>query len=204
MFKGQLEAISLVLIAGIVLSLAGAAYVWVMPTIEKRTTATDIATAESFMKQLSNAIITAANTENYAQSFTVPVGGTISVNTSDNRTIIFRFTTGQPMIQTGEGSVPVPIDSVNLEPVGSQGESPRYITLEGENIGDHYLMTMKMFLRELTTDTPPEKGYVIMLVPEAQTGSRQISVSHGSTEIDEDMADNGGDLVKTMVKVTIS
>ena len=60
MFKGQVQAISLVLVAGIVMSLAGAAYFWGKPLMEKRSSMTDVATAEAFIIQLDKEIVDVA------------------------------------------------------------------------------------------------------------------------------------------------
>lgn len=72
--RGQIAVISVVLISGIIISLVGAAYLWGMPIVEKRTIVTQAQTAENFILQLSDAIIDTANTGAGTRSIDIPFG----------------------------------------------------------------------------------------------------------------------------------
>jgi len=203
--KAQVQAISLVLITGIVISLAGAAYIWGKPLIEKRSTITDIATAEAFMIQLDQQIIDAARNRG-EKSINIPSlpGASLSINESEN-SIVMNFITTQPMLAMGEESVPVPIDSQNIEAVGTYGESPRTITLQAKVHESQYLMTLKLVYRTLYTSGTPKRGYAITLNSGGVSGKEKISVSYDSVETElVTGADGDAELVKTIIRADIS
>ena len=58
---GQTEAISMVLVSGIVISLVGAAYFWGMPMIDKRSAATEFTSAANMMDSINEKIISIAS-----------------------------------------------------------------------------------------------------------------------------------------------
>jgi hypothetical protein len=204
MLKLQVQAISMVIIAGIVLSLAGAAYFWGKPMIEKRSTMTDIATAKSFILQLDRHITDVAKGGG-AKSITIPQisGSSMLVNVTGNE-IVFRFFTSEAMIYTGEDSMPVPVETYDEDPVGQYGGSPRIITLEGETEDDRHQMTLRLKYRELDVNTPPKKGYKIVIVDGGKTGRSVVGVSYIGVETAPGEASNGGDLIKTRINVTLS
>ena len=182
MLKAQVQAISLILITGIVISLAGAAYFWGRPLIEKRSAITDIASAESFILRLNDEILDVARNRG-EKSLNIPSlpGSSLRVNGSGNE-IIYSFVSNQPMLKLGDKRMPVPIETEHIEVIGTYGESPRIITLESKAYETQYLMTLKLKYRQLNTDTVPRKGYGIVLNSAGKTGNNKISVSFAGTE----------------------
>lgn len=201
MRKAQVQAISLLLITGIVLSLAGAAYFWGKPIIEKRSTITDIATAESFMLQLNDLIVDVARNKG-EKSLNIPslASASLYVNESENG-IAFRFLSNQPMLAIDDKSVPVPIQSKHIEPIGVYGESPRVITLESRAFETAFLMVMKVLYRELHTKSVPQMGYKIVVISAGKTGNNKVTVSYDGTQTD---SSTGVEVLETLVKVQIS
>ncbi len=201
MRKGQVQAISLVLITGIVMSLAGAAYFWGKPLIEKRSSITDIATAESFMLQLNDEILDVARNKGEKTLNIPPVPGAVmSINETENG-IIFQFLSSQPMLKLGDESMPIPIETDHIEPIGSYGESPRTITLESSSYESQFMMTIRLAYRELRVESVPQKGYKILLESVGKTGNDKVSVSYGGTETT--MSD-GVEVLNTVIDVKIS
>jgi hypothetical protein len=205
MMKAQVQAISLVIITGIVMSLAGAAYLWGKPLMEKRSSITDISTAESFMAQLDKEIvgITRNKGEKSVNIPNVP-GASFIVDEAQNA-IIFKFLTNQPMIAIGDKAMPIPIETTHIEKNGTYGESPRTITLQGEAYGTEYLLTLKMTYRTLFTASAPKKAYQISVRSASKTGNSRISVAYGGTAT-EAITDEDGrvELLKTYIDVGVS
>jgi hypothetical protein len=163
--KAQVQAISMVLIAGIILTLAGTAYFWGKPMIEKRTTMTDVSTAESFMLELDRQITEVARSGG-SKAVSIPriPGASVKVNESGNE-ILLRFLTSQQMLGMGEDSMSVPVETYDTDLVGTYGGSPRIILLEGEPVeNDQFLMTLRLHYRPLETRSDPYKGYRIEIV----------------------------------------
>jgi hypothetical protein len=202
--KAQVQAISLILVTGIVVSLAGAAYFWGKPLMDKRTTMTDVSTAETFILRLNDIVLDVARNRGEKSVNVPPLSASyILVNTSDGgNEFVYRFVVTQSMLEMGTQTKPIPIETRHEEPVGTYGESPRIITLEGDVSEAQYLMTLRLKYRELDTDTPVPKGYKIVLNDEGRAGNQKITVSYGGTETG--VADNGGDLLKTIIDVRIS
>lgn len=204
--EAQVQAISLVLISGIVLSLAGAAYFWGKPLMEKRSSITDIATAESFITQLDKEILDVARNKG-VKTLNIPAvaGASLSASPEPDNNIIFKFVVTQPMLTLGDKNMPVPIETSNIEINGTYGESPRIITLESEVYESLHKMTLTMTYRTLFTSTTPQKAYQIVLNPSGKTGNDKVSVSYAGTETTTITGVNGDvDLLKTKVDVTIS
>ena len=206
MKKAQVQAISMVLMAGIVLSLVGVAYFWGKPLIDKRVTVTDVSTAESFMLELDRQIVDVARSGG-SKSVNIPgiAGASLNANQSGNE-ILFRFITTQAMLGMGEGSMSVPVETYDMEPVGQYGGSPRIITLEGEPVDNNqYLMTLRLKYRELDA---PDKGYKITITDggslAGNNAQSRVSANFVNTTTIQLGADNSGDLISTYINVTIS
>jgi len=205
MGKGQVEAITLVLITGIVMSLAGAAYFWGKPLIEKRASITDIATAESFMIQLDKEIVDVARNRG-EKSINIPALSGASLLADDtNNSVIFGFLVNQPMLAFGDDTAPVPIESVHIDLNGTYGESPRVITLEASPFEGQYRMTLRSAYRTLFTNVYPYRAYRIDLSAGGKTGNNKVSVSYGGTETEAIVFDGRSiEVVKTIINVRIS
>ncbi len=202
--KGQVQAISMVLIAGIVISLAGAAYFWGKPMIEKRATLADIDSAEAFIIQLDKNIVEVARNGG-SKSMSVPriSGSSITVE-EDTEDLLYRFFTTHAMIDIGESAEPIPVDTFEQNDPGEYGKSPRVITLSGERQNDQYIMTLRLHYRELLDDTYPPAGYRISLNDAGKSGNNQISVSYSGTNSVPGGAQNEGELKLTNIDIVVS
>lgn len=210
MQRGQVEAISMVLVASIILILAGSAYFWGKPLLDKRATVTDVSTAKSFMIELDRQIVEVSRSGG-TKTINVPgiSGSSVGVNESGNE-ILFRFITPQAMMETGSGSTSVPVETYDVSDPGSYGGSPRMILLEGEPQGnDGYLMTLRLKYRTLETDTDPFRGYKIVLLDGGRMNTNQAvsrivaSFSGRNTNI-TGCCGGMGELTETLINVTIS
>ncbi|MCK5023111.1 MAG: hypothetical protein KAS04_02985 [Candidatus Aenigmarchaeota archaeon] len=105
MRKAQTQAITLVLITGIVISLVGFAYSWGKPMIDKRSVVADFTIAVRFMEDLDEKIVDMAGTCSYGGTcedvLELPVPGLISLDEETN-TIIYQFAVSEPLIMGGE------------------------------------------------------------------------------------------------------
>ena len=208
MKKAQVQAISMVLMAGIVLALAGAAYFWGAPLIEKRTTVTDVSTAKSFILELDKQIVDVARSGG-SKTVNIPriTGASLKVNQSGNE-ILFRFVTAQAMLGMGEGSMSVPVETYDDSDTGVYGGSPRIIKLYGEPVDNNqYLMTLRLKYRELVASNP-DKGYKIAITDggnlAGSDAQSRVSANFVNITTDPTGAENGGDLIETYINVTIS
>ncbi len=207
--RGQSNVISLVIIAGIVIGLVGASYVWAVPLIEKRTTVSEYELVEQFVTELYREIVDIANTGSGSSTIDIPKGilelRPFSFAGEGNNTLTLDFYVSQPVMLEG-GSVPIKTSS--LDYVGEYGTAePRILMLSRypEKKPVHLNMTMRF--RELRSDTP--KGYVIALCPESDyvacqsdvSGSRAVTVSYGETYVIPRSPIEGGELTVTKISV---
>ncbi len=205
--KAQVQAISVVLIAGIVIALAGAAYFWGKPMIEKRATMTDVSTAKSFVLELDERIVDVARNGG-DKSVTLPriPGSAVYVNDSGGgNEILFRFLTTQPMIEMVGGGAKIPVETYDTDPVGAYGSSPRIIMLEGEAVeNDQFLMTVRLTYRTLETQKPPFKGYRIVVLDGGNyaggAAPSRVTVSYLGSVTESGPVDR----IDTRINVTVS
>lgn len=208
--KGQSNIISIFLITSIVIALVGIAYTWGMPLIEKRTTSTDFEIAKSFALKINQEVISIANGDSNQKSLTLPLGSAMAFAyddiSGDNNSIVYEFLTNQPLVFPGNVFY---IGDTSFEDtskeVGTYGEaSPSVITLTSRKVGTGYVMKIRIRFRELDTTSSPKRGYVIAINSLPNIGKSFITISFDGAETVKDAAFNGGDLVKTKVKVTVS
>ena len=203
--KAQSQAMSIVIITGIVIGLVSIAYLWGKPLIEKRSTVAEFSSIESFILELDKKIISIANSGSGSATINIPFGqvGVKGFDEIDsiNNTFIFQHSIPQPIVL---GAI-IPIKTSNLQDVATYGEAqPRIITLEVQPLDDAFILDMKMKYRELDKNTYPRKGFLIALNPVSlSSGKQSVTVSFGGTEIITNGADNGGDLVKTNINVEL-
>jgi hypothetical protein len=204
--KAQTQTITLVLIAGIVVSLSSAAYLWGRPLIEKSTTINDFAAAKRFILDLDSKIRDVANSGSGKLSVSAPSGG-ISVipydpgdpmNKSKNA-VILEFVVSQPMIFNSSA----PLETWSLEEVASyERDEPRIIMLTGEPFGQGYKLMISLHYRELDTGERPLRGYRIALSQGTSTGGNDVTVEFDRNVVEPAQAENNGDLVISYVKVS--
>ena len=213
--KAQVQAITMVLMAGIVISLVGVAWFWGKPMIEKQSTATEIATAEDFIIELDKQIVEVARSGG-SKSIRIPsiAGAALKVNDTNalaslyGNEIIFEFTTDQAMIEMGGSSASVPIETFDENPVGPYGGSPRIITLDGRELSNNqFRMILRLRYRQLD-DTTSDRGYQIVLDDGGRVTDRSasmVTVSFLGTEtISGDCCGGSGDTLETKINVSIS
>ena len=201
--KAQTQALSLVLIAGIVIAMIGLAYAWGMPLIQKRTTITEFSTAQNFILTLDSKITEIVNSGVGEFRLDIPSGFVrvidYGASDPDNNSIIMEFITNQPMIMNASQ---VLLKTTSFGEVGTYGESePRIITLTGEGFGTGYKMEIKLHYRELDTKT---KGYKIALKPTTLTGGKSVRLSFDRNLVQPGNASNGGDLILTYIKIDLT
>lgn len=164
--RAQTNIISIIIIAGLIIALVSATYIWAVPIIEKRSAITDYSIIESFMLQLDEKIVELANTGSGEVTLNIP-RGSLTVHSHEssghsdplNNTISLKFYTSQPIVASGDS---IPISTSNLDYVGEYGkDEPRIITLSGHREAERTMLNMSMRYRELRSSVPD--GYVIGL-----------------------------------------
>jgi len=203
--KAQVSVVTIIIIAGIGISLAAIAYMWGMPLIEKRSTITDYLAALDFVKRLDNKIISVANSMAGQESLDIPRGLVMVIphdaDDPDNNSITLEFLGPQPMIL--DGSVYLDTDFLGETAVYGEAE-PRTILFSGEKLGaGRNSFTFKLHYRELDTQAYPKKGYKIMLNDVTSTGKNRVTVSFDRTETLPGDAANNGNLILTYVDILV-
>ncbi len=203
MKKAQTQTISVVLMTGIIISLAGAAYLWGKPLIEKRMTISDFTNALDFVLDLDKKIVDVVNSGSGSFEIDIPKG-TLRVvpygaNDPDNNSIIYEILVSQPIAYNASTIL---IKTESDDPVGMYGEAePRIITLSTLSTGGNlYQLRFKIHYRELITKT---KGYRIALDSVSKSGNKRITVTFDKKEIQPLQASNNGDLILNYVKITV-
>lgn len=204
MRRAQTQAVSLVLISGIVIALAGAAYMWGKPMIEKRTTITQFTSAVRFMEDLDKKIVDLARSCTTPgaceESLKLPINGFISVDSGGN-TITYEFVVTQPLVTEGE----VPINTGNLGEVAAYGETPGVIKMMGNRTGGIYKLKFTLHYRELYNEDQ-QRGYKIKLerleeFEGSRTGTNKILVKYLGSETKPNQGYYGGDLILSRIGV---
>jgi hypothetical protein len=205
--KAQAEVITIVLITGIVISLVGTAYMWGMPLISKRTSVTEFLTAEDFVVKLSDKIVEIANSGSGEASMTIPKGVIRVINYNsdsprnpDANSIILEVPVSQPLAM----GTSVVLKTNVLGENATYGEAePRIINLSSSVSSGSNKLIFTLHFRELDTRNQPLKGYMIAVKQGTMTGTSQVVVSYDGTEVKQNGAANGGDLIITKIKVDV-
>ena len=202
--KAQTEVVTIVLLTGIVISLVGAAYMWGVPLINKRTAVTDFLAAEDFVVKLDQKIVEIANAGSGEAALDIPNGlieikDYVAGNPQSN-SIVFKKVVKQPLILSNS----VVLKTNVLGENGTYGEAePRVINLSSESFPPDYRLVFTLHYRELDTRNEPVKGYLISLKTGDRVGSNRMIVSYDGTDIVAGGAKNGGPLVRTKIKVSV-
>lgn len=201
--KAQVNTISIVIIAGIVIAMIGVAYAWGMPLIQKRTTITEFSTAQNFILSLDSKITDIANSGSGEFVLDIPFGFLRVYGYSDgpdNNSVVLEFETEQAMIGK---ATDILLKTSSFGEVGTYGESePRIITMSNEaGASSKNNMKLKLHYRELDSET---RGYMIALKPITSTGSIRISGGFDRNVIQPGNASNGGDLVLTYITLEVT
>lgn len=209
--KAQVQAITMVLMAGVVISLVGVAWMWGKPMIEKRSTVTDVATAEEFVLEVDKQIVDVARSGG-SKSVRIPSmsGAAIKVNATDMpefaNEIVYQFTANQAFLDADGGSIPV--ETYDEDTVGQYGGSPRIIKLYGYLMQNNlYMMSLSLKYRMLE-DLNTNRGYRILINDGGRVSNmapNQITVTFLNTTTQSNGCCSGnGDVLQTWVNVTIS
>jgi flagellin-like protein len=201
--KAQTEVISIVLLTGIIISLVGAAYMWGIPLINKRTAVTDFLAAEDFVVKLDQKIVEIANAGSGEAALDIPNGLIRVIDYDsilpDKNSIILEKIVKQPLILSNS----VVLKTNVLGENGTYGEAePRIINLSSESYGSDYRLIFTLHYRELDTSKEPLKGYLITLKTGEIAGTSRVVVSYDGTDV-SGTAKNGGPLVRTRIKVSV-
>jgi len=202
--KAQVNTLSIVLIAGIVVAMIAIAYAWGMPLIQKRTTITEFSTAQNFILSLDSKITDIANSGSGEFILDIP-SGFVNVygygdGNPDNNSVVLEFVTDQPMITNASN---VLLKTNSFGEVGVYGESePRIITMSNEvSAASKNKMKLKLHYRELDSET---KGYKIALNPITRSGDIRIKGSFDRNVVQPNNASNQGDLVLTYITLEVT
>jgi len=207
LMKGQTEAVTLVLVTGIIIGLVGTAYLWGAPLIDKRTSTIDVDIGKDFINRLDDAIVEVANRGAGEKTLDIPIGFltvyTNDTDNTDNNSLVLELPINQQML--------FPDTIVYLgnsrDEVGIYGEvEPNILTMTGHSSGNLHLVYIRSRYRELDTDTmTPQRGFKIALNDgkEVLKGTSQVTVSFDRTETIIGGAKNNGNLIVTHVNVVV-
>jgi hypothetical protein len=207
--KAQTSMISIVIIAGLVISMVSAAYTWAVPMVEKRISITDYNLIENFALELDQEITEIANTGSGSATLEIPKGSVyvsgFAFDGPVNNSITIDFELSQPIMTEGS----VPIRTTSLDPVGVYGRAaPRTMILSRSSDEKNTHLNITTTYRELRSSVP--RGYVIALCPAGPSdcsgfgfGGNEVRVSYDRTVVVPRTAAEGGDLTVTYIKVEV-
>ena len=201
MRKAQTQAITLVLISGIIIALVGFAYAWGKPMIDKRSIVADFTAATRFMEDLDKEIVEMAGTCSFAGAcekiLELPVAGIIRLD-EPNNSIIFEFVVNQPLITDGE----VLFNTVDNGTVARYGETPGVVSLKGktESQGNYRLIFSARY-RELYNDDPFKSYKIDLSEFTGGSGNTRIVISYDGSETISGGGYGNRDLVISRIKV---
>ncbi len=197
------DPLSLVIVSGIVIALVSAAYFWGAPIIQKRAATTDYNTATAFLSRLDSTIKEVANSGGGEKSIDIPIGAVSVVGYDDlgedANSIIYTLPVSNPLINQDQMSY---IDTKFAGEPGTFGVAePRVILMTSESLGTGTVLHFRMHFRELESESKSYK----LLVEEGTSsgGSNSVTVTYMGTENQANGALNGGDLVQTLMKVSV-
>lgn len=199
--RGQVVIISAVLIAGIIIGLTGVSYMWGAPLIEKRSIVTQVNSAEAFIKDVNDAIISIASSGAGNRDITIPFGvmelRPIGMEGSMNNSLVFSFVVQQAII--GNYTI-VPLEpEIPLDEVLGLGEAPPHIlSMAIDRVSDGYRLDTILHYRTLVTETG---GFQISLEGEPSIGTKKLIARWGGTETVE--TEDGIRIVRSKIGVQL-
>jgi len=171
--KGQISAVSIVMISGVVMSLMGAAYFWGVPLIDKQSSGVVFETASTFVLTLNKKIISVANAGGGEDSMEIPSGNIIVDADSDS--IVYEVIISQPLaLNNSEVYLGGATFNDVLNSTGTFGEaSPSIITFKMEPLGTQYKGIFNITFRPL--EDPPNTYKITLSSIGSQTGTSRIN-----------------------------
>ena len=217
MLSGQTEAISLVLISGIVVSLVGAAYFWGMPLIDKRAASTDFTSASNLITDINKKILSLANAGGGKAEIELSKAVTLvpadAPNDVNNNSLTTIYGVKQPILYPGAEGATLYLGATNFgditESIGVFGHSsPGVITVKQAVTPEgNYFLSTKLWYRQLRTSGTQTKSYIIKLCGENDasctvkaTGTGKLILSFKGTET----IPGNPDLVVTTIGVKLT
>ncbi|MBM3304223.1 MAG: hypothetical protein FJY76_03925 [Candidatus Aenigmarchaeota archaeon] len=215
---GQTEAVSLVLISGIVVSLVGAAYFWGMPLIEKRAASTDFTSASNLITDINKKILSLANAGGGKAEIELSKPVTLvpaEAQDNNNNSLIVTYGVRQPIIYPSAEGGTLYLGATNFgdasESIGVFGQSSPGVITVRQNVmpeGNYYILSTKLWYRQLRTSGAQVKSYVIKLCGDTDitdcnkqsSGTGKLILSFKSTET----IPGNPDLVVTKIGVKLT
>ena len=192
--KGAMEAVSVVLVTGVLISVVGSVYFWGLPLIEKNKDMSILESSEYFIISLNNEIKNIANNGGkIIKKITVP-----GIVKFDGENIILEVETKGTIYSTG-AEIPLGKNLCNT-PSGDWGkQNPDVLCVKSESSGSRFLTTYNIKYIELNSY---DKNYKIELDGYPQSGGAEhtlIVENKGSNEV----LKNGKTLIKTYIEISI-
>lgn len=200
--KAQVQPISLVLVAGIIISLVSTAYFTGVPLIEKRIVISDYEAGKKFMYDLSENIVDLVNKGSGKIEIAVPKGKLYVVpydaDDPDNNSIVLLVSASHAVALNN--TIPLMTNSMAEQDIYGEAK-PRIITLDVQEAGVGYTMKFKMHFRELYTTTNPLRGYLIVADNEFRSTEGVFTVKFDGTTVVPNGAANMGDLYLSHIQI---
>ena len=197
--RGIVEAISTLLITGILIGVVGTVYFWGLPLIQKNKDISVLESTEDFMKELNERVKLVAS-----------AGGRETIQFNQPGIIKFEGTSINVILDTegtiyaAESPVPLSRNGVSVESGVWGIDQPERISVVANNLGDkRYRDTFDLRYIPLSVSSfSPKKEYFIQLDGTNSIGgqgSDVIITSEGTTE----EPTQGGTRVSALVKIVI-
>lgn len=212
--KGQTQAVTAVMITGILIGTITSVYIWGTPLLEKRESQAQLTQVENDVVSLSNSIESVGNSGSGAASeSTIRVsGGEVFVNETGNYIEITTFADSSPYPLEAWRI----IDGSNLQGLtigagdyGIQGQdSSGVVAARADDGGQEDRVIFRVEFRNLFDSSKEEMEFLDLKVPgsDSTTGQTSISVSNQGVERDTFEIGTGEefDREKTNLRVTLS
>ncbi len=189
--KGQQEAVSVILITGILIGVVGSIYFWGLPLIQKNKDISMLKDSERFMISLNDKIKSVANSGGREQ-IRIDLPGILVFDPQD-KTLRFRVDTKGTIYDTG---APIPLSRNDCsKTLGEWGvDEPGTLCVESKGEAEDFFNTYSLKYIELRHPTRQD-SYSIVLSGEEASGGENHDV------IIENTGSNGG---VTTVRISIN
>ena len=212
--KGQTQAVTAVMITGILVGTISAVYIWGTPLLEKREGQAELNQIENDVVSLSNSIESVGNSGSGAASESnIRIGeGEVYVNETGNYIEITTFSDRSPYPLEAWRI----IDGSNLQGLtigagdyGIQGQdSAGVVAARSDDGGQEDRIIFRVEFRNLFDSSTEEMEYLDLQVPGSDTTTGQTSISISNQGVERDTFEIGTgedfDREKTNLRVTLS
>jgi|GEM_PF-778457 len=213
--SGQVQPISIVIMAGIVVALVGVSYFWGVPLIQKRSSMSEFSNMERFIADLESSITDLARTGAGQASLEIN-DANIRLMPYDSgngqNSLLIGFVLDQPLLFP---NTTLYLGATSFEDINGTGvygvSSPSIVTLKESGLGNQYEIDTEVIYRELIRYDTPKRGYIIALCPARDadcdstiTGNQRITLTFDRVVNNPGAASNGGDLVVTYINIELA